>query len=80
MYPLGGVSGLSPRGTVYYMVNVSKRQGIERGGVVGSSPNGDSLLHGQRFKKARYRERRDPMFESQWGQFTICSMFQKSKI
>ena len=79
MYPLGGVSGLSLRGKVYYMVNVSKRQGIGRVGVVGSSLN-DSLLHGQRFKKARYRERRDPMFESQWGQFTICSTFQKGKI
>ena len=59
--------GSSPRGTVYYMVNVSKRQGIERGGIPCSSPSGDSLLYAQRFKKARYREERGPEFESQWG-------------
>ena len=45
-------------GTVYYMLNVSKRKDIGRREVSSSNPNGDSLQHAQCFKNARYKEER----------------------
>ena len=45
-------------GTVYYMLNVSKRQDIGRREVPSSNPNGDSLQYAQCFKNARYKEER----------------------
>ena len=52
-------------GTVYYTINVSKRHGIEKGGIPCSSPSGNDLLYAQRFKKTRDWEDKGPGFESQ---------------
>ena len=52
--------------TVYYMLNVSKRQEIWRIEVPGSSPNRDSLLHAQCFKNARYKEERGLESSPNW--------------
>ena len=52
--------------TVYYIINISKRHGIERGGILCSSPSGNSLLYVQCFKNSRYKEERGLESSPNW--------------
>ena len=54
------------------------REGIRRGGVPGSSPGEDSLLHVQCFKKARYREMRGPNLSLSGDNLLHAQHFKKT--